>query len=81
VKAEEVATEKNSRCNIIHRYESNPILTPEDIPYECLRVYNSVVERYADGYIMVLRIDQPHLHFLGLARSEDGIHWQGVVAV
>ena len=64
--------------DVVKRYEGNPILTPEDVPYDCRQVYNSSVARTDDGYVMVLRIDQhrpePYL-FLGLARSVDGLNW------
>ena len=64
--------------DVVKRYEGNPILTPEDVPYDCRQVYNSSVVRTDDGYVMVLRIDQrrpePYL-FLGLARSTDGLKW------
>ena len=64
--------------DVVKRYEGNPILTPEDVPYDCRQVYNSSVARTDDGYVMVLRIDQhrpePYL-VLGLARSVDGLNW------
>jgi len=64
-----------SAKDVVKRYEGNPILVPEDVPYACKQVYNSSPVRTDDGYVMVLRIDQPGRSFLGLARSDDGLKW------
>ncbi|AQQ69862.1 Beta-1,4-mannooligosaccharide phosphorylase [Limihaloglobus sulfuriphilus] len=60
----------------IWRDSANPIIGRNPIP-AALRIYNSAVVPYKDGYVAVLRADyrdgMPHLH---LGKSRDGINWQ-----
>jgi predicted GH43/DUF377 family glycosyl hydrolase len=62
---------------VIKRYEKNPILTKEDIPYPVATVHNAGVTKYQGRYIMIFR---SHLtngrSILGLARSDDGYHFK-----
>ncbi|MCP5107318.1 MAG: glycosidase [bacterium] len=59
--------------SIVKRYEKNPILTKDDIPYPVATVHNAGVTKYNGQYIMLFR---SHLtngrSILGLARSENG---------
>ena len=59
--------------SIVKRFEKNPILTANDIPYPVATVHNAGVCKYKNRYIMIFR---SHLHngrsILGLAESEDG---------
>lgn len=59
--------------NIIKRYNGNPILTKNDIPYPVATVHNAAVVKYNKQYIMLFRA---HRHngrsVLGIARSDDG---------
>jgi len=61
----------------VTRYEGNPILTPEDIPYPVETVHNAGVTKYNGRYIMLFR---SHLDtgrsIIGLAESDDGFHFQ-----
>lgn len=63
--------------SVINRYENNPILTKDDVPYPVVTVHNAAVTKYNNKYIMVFR---SHLHngrsILGLAESEDGYHFR-----
>ncbi len=61
--------------DVVKRYENNPILTPDDVPYECRHMCNSSPVLTDDGFVMILRIDQEGRQFLGLARSDDGLNW------
>ena len=58
---------------IIKRYEENPVLTKNDIPYPVATVHNAGVCKYKGRYIMIFR---SHLEngrsILGIADSEDG---------
>ena len=58
---------------IVKRYEKNPILTKEDVPYSVATVHNAGVIKHNDRYIMLFR---SHLHngrsVIGRADSEDG---------
>lgn len=58
---------------IIKRYEKNPILTKNDVPYPVVTVHNAGVIKTDGRYLMIFR---SHLHngrsILGLAESSDG---------
>jgi beta-1,4-mannooligosaccharide/beta-1,4-mannosyl-N-acetylglucosamine phosphorylase len=68
----------------IQRYTGNPVLSAKDVPYEALLIFNAGVAKYQGRYVMLFRNDYgrdpstPHpLHTnMGLAFSDDGIHWQ-----
>ncbi|MFG0294717.1 MAG: glycosidase [Maioricimonas sp. JB045] len=55
------------------RHEHNPILTANDIPYECNTVFNGAACRFRDQYVLLLRVEglDGHSH-LTLAFSDDG---------
>lgn len=61
---------------VVKRYEKNPILTKEDIPYRVETVHNAAVVKYDGRYIMLFR---SHLDngrcILGLADSDDGFNF------
>jgi len=63
--------------SVINRYENNPILTKDDVPYPVVTVHNAAVTKYNNKYIMVFR---SHLHngrsILGWAESEDGYYFR-----
>ena len=58
---------------IVIRYEKNPILTKEDVPYPVATVHNAGIVKHNDRYIMLFR---SHLHngrsVIGRAESDDG---------
>jgi predicted GH43/DUF377 family glycosyl hydrolase len=62
---------------IVTRYEGNPILTKEDVPYSVQTVHNAGVVRYNDRYVMLFR---SHLRngrsIIGLAESDDGFRFR-----
>src|SRR5690554_5419098 len=58
---------------IVKRYEGNPILTKEQVPYPVATVHNAGVARFNDEYIMLFRSHRMNgRSILGLARSSDG---------
>lgn len=61
---------------IVKRYEGNPILTKDDIPYKVETVHNAAVVKYDGKYVMLFR---SHLDngrcILGLADSDDGFNF------
>lgn len=71
---------------VVQRHPDNPILTKDQVPYPATLVYNCGVTRFQGQYVMVFRNDfnyspQKIGHKfeginLGLAFSQDGIHWQ-----
>jgi len=62
---------------LIARYEHNPILTKDDIPYKVETVHNAGVTKVNNKYIMLFR---SHLDtgrsIIGLAESEDGFNFK-----
>ncbi len=58
---------------IITRYQGNPILTKDDVPYPVATVHNAGVAKYQDKYIMLFR---SHLlngrSIIGIAQSNNG---------
>ena len=62
-----------SKEPIVKRYEKNPILTKDDVPYSVATVHNAGVVKHNDRYIMLFR---SHLHngrsVIGRADSDDG---------
>jgi predicted GH43/DUF377 family glycosyl hydrolase len=44
---------------VVNRYQNNPILTKEDVPYPVATVHNADVIKHRDDYIMLFR---SHLH-------------------
>ncbi len=60
----------------IKRYEHNPILTRDDVPYEVATVHNAGVTKYNGEYVMLFRSHKMNgRSILGLARSTDGFHF------
>ncbi len=58
---------------VIKRYNKNPILTKDDVPYPVATVHNAGVVKHNGSYIMLFR---SHLHngrsIIGRADSKDG---------
>jgi predicted GH43/DUF377 family glycosyl hydrolase len=67
----------DNREGIVKRYEANPILTKQDVPYPVETVHNAGVVKHGDRYVMIFR---SHLRngrsILGLAESLDGYRFQ-----
>ncbi len=65
---------KNS---IIERYENNPILTKDDIPYPVETVHNAAATLFNDRIILLFR---SHLRngrsIIGIAQSDDGLKFK-----
>ncbi|KGE18650.1 glycoside hydrolase family 130 protein [Paenibacillus wynnii] len=70
----------------IHRHPENPILDAARVPYSTALVFNAGVTKFNGKYVMVFRndygslkdqtIEPHHTTDLGIAFSEDGIHWE-----
>ena len=64
------------RSILINRYENNPILTKEDIPYPVATVHNAAVIKYEEKYVMIFRSHKMNgRSILGKAESNDGYHF------
>ncbi|MHC4743426.1 MAG: glycoside hydrolase family 130 protein, partial [Planctomycetota bacterium] len=60
----------------VTRYEGNPILTKDDVPYQVQTVHNAAVTKFEGRYIMLFR---SHLDtgrsIIGIADSDDGFNF------
>ena len=62
--------------DVIQRWEGNPMLTIEDIPFPCSTVFNAACAKYNGQYILLLRVeDLTGRSVFALARSDDGYHF------
>lgn len=66
-----------AKQSLVRRFQGNPILTKEQVPYTVETVHNAGMTKADGEYIMVFR---SHLRngrsILGLARSEDGFRFR-----
>ncbi|MEK8132300.1 glycoside hydrolase family 130 protein [Paenibacillus filicis] len=70
---------------LVTRHPGNPVLAASHVPYPTALVFNAGVTKFQGKYVMVFRNDygslaeqtiEPHeTTDLGLAYSDDGIHW------
>lgn len=62
--------------DIVHRWEENPIITVEDIPFRCNSVFNAAAAICDGEYILLLRVeDLKGRSVFALARSDDGFNF------
>lgn len=62
---------------LINRYQNNPILTKDDVPYPVATVHNAAVVKHEGKYIMIFRSHKLNgRSILGKAESEDGYHFK-----
>jgi len=67
---------KKFRYDVVHRWEGNPLITLEDIPFPCNTLFNAACAKYQGGYILLLRVeDLTGRSVFALARSDDGYHF------
>lgn len=60
----------------VKRYEKNPILTKDDIPYKVETVHNAGVVKYNGKYIMLFRSHKATgRSIIGIAESNDGFNF------
>jgi len=68
---------KRMGLDIFRRWEGNPTLTLEDIPFPCNTVFNGTIVKAAEDYLLLLRVEGLQGHsFFALARSRDGLHFE-----
>lgn len=64
------------KIQIVKRYQENPILTKNDVPYPVETVHNAAVVKYKDKYIMLFRSHKRNgRSIIGIAESEDGYNF------
>lgn len=61
----------------LRRYEGNPILTPDDMPFRCYTVFNAGAIMFKDKVLLLLRVEncERETDFY-VATSDDGIHFE-----
>ena len=74
-----------SSSPLIRRHPANPVLDAARVPYPVALVFNAGVAKMGGRYVMVFRndygslekqtIEPSHTTDLGIAFSDDGIHW------
>jgi predicted GH43/DUF377 family glycosyl hydrolase len=62
---------------LIKRYNKNPILTKDDVPYPVATVHNAGVVKFNNRYMMIFRSHRLNgRSILGLAESDDGYNFR-----
>ncbi|MCH8965584.1 MAG: glycoside hydrolase family 130 protein [Planctomycetes bacterium] len=60
----------------VKRYEKNPILTRDDVPYPVETVHNAGMAKYGGKYVMLFRSHRRNgRSIIGLAESDDGFNF------
>jgi beta-1,4-mannooligosaccharide/beta-1,4-mannosyl-N-acetylglucosamine phosphorylase len=68
---------KKFRYDVIQRFEGNPLLTIEDIPFPCNTVFNAACAKHEGQYFLLLRVeDLTGRSVFALARSKDGYDFE-----
>jgi predicted GH43/DUF377 family glycosyl hydrolase len=67
-----------NREPVVTRYDKNPILTRDDVPYPVETVHNAGVVKHPDGrYVMLFRSHRRNgRSVIGLAESDDGFRFR-----
>lgn len=67
----------SARRDVFHRWEGNPIINLEDIPFRCNTVFNGTPVKIGDEYLILLRVEsrQGYSAF-ALARSRNGYRFK-----
>jgi len=67
---------KRNIHDLVQRWEGNPILTLDDIPFKCLALHNAGAVKVRNEYILLLRVeDMRGRSFFAIARSENGFQF------
>ena len=62
--------------DLLKRWEGNPAITVEDVPFRANTVFNGTPIETKDGVYLLLRIEGQHGYsFFALARSKDGLNF------
>ncbi len=63
--------------DLFHRWEGNPVLALEDMPFRCNTVFNGTPVKIGNEYLLLIRVEgQQGYSFFALARSRDGYHFE-----
>jgi predicted GH43/DUF377 family glycosyl hydrolase len=62
--------------DLFHRWEKNPVLALEHMPFRCNTVFNGTPVKVGDEYLLLFRVEgQQGYSFFALARSDDGYNF------
>ncbi|NOY76153.1 MAG: glycosidase [Kiritimatiellaeota bacterium] len=63
--------------DLLHRFEGNPIVALEDIPFRCNTVFNGTPVKKDGVYYLLIRVEgQKGYSYFALAKSGDGFHFE-----
>ena len=63
--------------DLVHRWEGNPAVTMEDIPFRANTVFNGTPVVTDEGVLLLFRVEgQQGYSFFALARSRDGVRFE-----
>ena len=66
----------SKQTKVLHRYEGNPIITPDDMPFNCYTVMNAGAAIFNGQVVLILRTeDFTRSTNFYVAKSDDGIHF------
>ena len=67
---------KTFKRDIVDRYDDNPIITAQDIPFPCNTVFNAGAVKHEGVYLLLLRVEGLEgKSALYLAKSRDGFYF------
>lgn len=62
--------------DLVQRWEGNPILTMDDVPFSCLGLHNAGAVKFGEKYLLLLRVeDMRGRSFLSIAHSDNGFQF------
>ncbi len=65
------------KYDVVRRWQDNPLLTLDDIPFPCSTVFNAACTKYDGQYILLLRVeDLTGRSVFALAKSRDGYRFE-----
>ena len=65
------------KTSVVKRYEKNPVLTKEQVPYNVETVHNAGVVKHEGSYVMLFRSHlQNGRSIIGMAESDDGFSFR-----
>ena len=71
-----MAAKERTSQDLLHRWEGNPIITVEDMPFPCNTVFNGTPMVTDEGILLLLRVEGLHGYsFFALGRSDEGLHF------
>ena len=70
---------KNKHSDVIRRWEGNPIITLDDVPFRCSDICNAAAVKFKDEYILLITIENMNgRKSLYKAKSKDGYRFKVV---